>query len=174
MSLIVVRRRPGVACAWQGLLSFRGQVYPCSLGRSGIVSRKFEGDGGTPSGRFKVLYGYHRRDRFRFPISELPMIGIRNDDGWCDEPNHPSYNSPVSLPHPASHEEMMRSDRLYDVCLVLDYNIHPRARARGSAIFFHLTREDLGPTEGCIAIEPAAMKRLLPDISWRTQILICP
>ncbi len=95
--------------------------------------------------------------------------------GWCDAPSDPCYNRPVALPFRASHEKMLRTDRLYDVCIVLDWNFSRRARNRGSAIFMHLTREDRGPTQGCIALDPALMRRLLPALlSGRIAIKVLP
>jgi L,D-peptidoglycan transpeptidase YkuD (ErfK/YbiS/YcfS/YnhG family) len=67
---------------------------------------------------------------------------------------------------------MLRGDRLYDFCLVLDWNIRPRRRNGGSAIFLHLARPGFQPTEGCIAIERRAMLRLLPHLSRRTVLNI--
>ena len=64
----------------------------------------------------------------------------------------------------------MREDRLYDFCLVLDWNIRPRRRNGGSAIFMHLSRPGFRPTEGCIAVERRVMLRLLPHLSRRTAI----
>ena len=47
---------------------------------------------------------------------------------------------------------MLSADDLYDACIVLDWNIRPRRRGRGSAIFFHLARPDFTPTQGCVAV----------------------
>jgi L,D-peptidoglycan transpeptidase YkuD (ErfK/YbiS/YcfS/YnhG family) len=71
----------------------------------------------------------------------------------------------VRLPARARHEELARSDGLYDVVLVLDHNQRPRVRGHGSAIFFHLTRNGDDPTAGCVAIARAQMLRLLPRLS---------
>jgi L,D-peptidoglycan transpeptidase YkuD (ErfK/YbiS/YcfS/YnhG family) len=71
----------------------------------------------------------------------------------------------VRLPFRFSHEEMWRQDELYDVVIVLDWNIAPRRKDRGSAIFFHCARPDYGPTAGCVAIAPADMRRLLPRLA---------
>ena len=60
------------------------------------------------------------------------------------------------------------ADRLYDYCLVLDWNISPRRRGRGSAIFFHLARPGFTPTQGCVAVTAKVMARLLPYLSDRT------
>lgn len=73
---------------------------------------------------------------------------------WCDEPRNANYNRLVKAPFALSHEEMMRKDGLYDVCLVLDWNITARSRNRGSAIFMHLIRPGYEPTAGCVALHP--------------------
>lgn len=92
--------------------------------------------------------------------------------GWCDAPSDRNYNRAVALPYPASHERMQRADRVYDVCLVLDYNIRPRRRGAGSAIFFHVAKPGLLPTEGCVAVSPNVMARLLPRLSARTVLRV--
>ena len=68
---------------------------------------------------------------------------------------------------------MLRVDHLYDICIVLDWNISERRRNRGSAIFLHIARPGLQPTEGCIAVSPATMRRLLPHIARGTRLRIC-
>ena len=73
-----------------------------------------------------------------------------------------NYNRPVRLPYAASHERLRRDDRLYDICVVLDWNVRQRRRNLGSAIFLHLARPGYQPTEGCIAVSPATMRGILP------------
>ena len=160
---LIVRRKPGLV-KHKGLISTPYGTFGCRLGKSGITTNKREGDGATPSGSFEILCGYFRNDRIRRPKTTLPMDEIDLNDGWCDEPAHPAYNRPVRLPFSASHEKMFRDDRLYNVCLVLDYNVSERMRGRGSAIFFHLTSVKRGPTQGCVAVEPDLMLRLLEQI----------
>jgi L,D-peptidoglycan transpeptidase YkuD (ErfK/YbiS/YcfS/YnhG family) len=67
---------------------------------------------------------------------------------------------------------MWRADHLYDVVGVLDYNIRPRVRGRGSAIFFHIATDDLTPTAGCVALRARDMARLLPRLARRVTLLI--
>ncbi|MEM7215937.1 MAG: L,D-transpeptidase family protein [Pseudomonadota bacterium] len=169
----MVKRKPGRNPA-AGLLMIGNRAISCRLGRSGIRCRKVEGDGSTPAGKFAILFGYYRRDRIRKPATRIILRNIRPEDGWCDDPGSPNYNKPVKLPLSASHEMMCRNDRLYDVCIVLDYNINPVIRRRGSAIFFHQTSPELKPTEGCVAIDPKEMRRLLPMVSNKTVVRILP
>jgi L,D-peptidoglycan transpeptidase YkuD (ErfK/YbiS/YcfS/YnhG family) len=95
----------------------------------------------------------------------LPIRPVRPSDGWCDDPSSAAYNRQVTLPIRAGHEKLWRADRLYDLVIVLDYNIHPRRKNLGSAIFLHCARPDFAPTEGCVALRPDDLRRLLPRLS---------
>ena len=57
---------------------------------------------------------------------------------------------------------MWRDDRLYDVVLILDWNLTSRVRGRGSAIFLHVEPDGSNGTQGCIGIEPVLFRRLAP------------
>jgi L,D-peptidoglycan transpeptidase YkuD (ErfK/YbiS/YcfS/YnhG family) len=169
LRLLTVRARPGVPA--QGLLNVGGVVFPCALGPGGISTGKREGDGTTPLGAMRLLYGYVRGDRFA-RRSPLPLEPITPALGWCEVSDDRNYNRPVNLPYAASHERMLRADNLYDACIVLDWNIMPRRRGRGSAIFFHLARPGFTPTQGCVAVSHAVMARLLPRLSRRTVMVV--
>jgi L,D-peptidoglycan transpeptidase YkuD (ErfK/YbiS/YcfS/YnhG family) len=164
--LLTVRPRPGVAT--QGLLNIGdGVVLACALGSGGISALKREGDGATPLAGMRLLYGYVR-DRGFGRRSLLRLDRIRADLGWCEVPEDRNYNRPVRIPYGASHETMLRHDELYDACIVLDWNMRPRRRGCGSAIFFHLARPGFQPTAGCVAVSRAVMARLLPLLSRQT------
>jgi L,D-peptidoglycan transpeptidase YkuD (ErfK/YbiS/YcfS/YnhG family) len=169
LPLLTVRARPGRPS--QGLMNVSGMVIPCALGRGGITANKREGDGGTPLGNMRILSGYFRRGRIA-PVTKLRMQPISPSLGWCEVPDDRNYNRPVKMPYRVSHERMLRDDRLYDACLVLDWNIRPRRRSRGSAIFFHLARPGFMPTAGCVAVTAQAMRRLLPLVSRQTVLRV--
>jgi len=162
LAALTLRSRPGDPT--RGILVGRGLAIPCAMGRGGIRALKREGDGATPRARLRTVGGYVRPGTCR-AASRLPLEQIRPDLGWCDAPDDRNYNRPVRLPYSASHERMWREDGLYDFCLVLDWNIRPRRRNAGSAIFLHLARPGYRPTEGCIAVSRADMRRLLPLVS---------
>ncbi|MGB3503014.1 MAG: L,D-transpeptidase family protein [Mesorhizobium sp.] len=168
--MIVVRRKPGNPS--QGLLVFDGRVFRCALGKGGTSSRKREGDGATPIASMRLLSGYFRRDGVVARRTNLPLAPIHARLGWCDAPADRNYNRPVTLPYAASHETMRRKDRLYDICIVLDWNITPRHRGGGSAIFMHLARPGYLPTEGCVALALRDMARLLPHLSRHTVVKV--
>lgn len=170
LATLTVRARPGVPT--QGLMNIGcGVVFPCALGRGGISAAKREGDGATPLGPMRLLSGYVRDRRFA-RRSALALARIAPDLGWCEVPDDRNYNRPVRIPYRASHETMLRPDGLYDAVIVLDWNIMPRRRGRGSAIFFHLARPGFSPTAGCVAVTHAVMARLLPRLSRRTVLKV--
>jgi L,D-peptidoglycan transpeptidase YkuD (ErfK/YbiS/YcfS/YnhG family) len=167
---IVVRPKPGNRS--QGLLSINGRVRVCALGRGGIRAIKREGDGGTPLARMRLLACYVRADHVVNRQTLLPQERISAKLGWCEVPFDRNYNRPVSLPYPVSHETMRRKDSLYDIVIVMDWNIRPRKRNGGSAIFFHVARPGLTPTEGCVALPGDVMRRLLSGLSDKTVLTV--
>lgn len=175
LSRLVATRMPRQAQA-QGILLGRfhagAVVVPCALGQAGIKQDKREGDHATPAGKFRLLSGFFRDDRGPRKASLLPMRRISQRDGWCDDPQSALYNRRVILPSAARHEKLWRTDGLYDLVIVLDFNIHPRQKNRGSAIFLHCCRQGYAPTEGCVALRPADLRRLLPRLSRKVVLTI--
>ncbi len=167
---IVVRKRPGHIT--QGLLTVAGKTYICALGKGGIRALKREGDGATPLGAFHILSGFYRADHVRLRSAAVPMTQLIARSGWCDDVSDRNYNRFVELPYPASHETMLRNDALYDLVLVLDYNVKPRKKSLGSAIFFHVARAGYEPTEGCVALPYAVLKKMMPHLFARTVLRI--
>lgn len=169
IEILRVLARPGRA---RGILFAGPFRIPCALGPAGVVRRKREGDGGTPAGRFRLLWGYFRPDRPRAAAGGVPLRPLRRDTGWCEDPASRNYNRPVRAPSRDATDRMWRQDGLYDLVFVLDQNFSQRAKGRGSAVFFHHARPDLSPTAGCVAISPAAMRRLAPRLSRRALLVV--
>ncbi len=144
----------------------------CALGRSGVTHLKREGDGATPAGRLRLLSLIVRPDRGPLPRAALRRRVLRRNDGWCEDRESGSYNRPIRLPSAAGHETMWRDDRLYDVVGVLDWNLSPRVRRRGSAIFLHLARPGYAPTAGCIALNRRDLGLLLAAAGPRPVFLV--
>jgi L,D-peptidoglycan transpeptidase YkuD (ErfK/YbiS/YcfS/YnhG family) len=170
--LATLRVLPRAGDRARGWLTAGALRIPCALGPAGIVRRKREADGGTPAGKFRLLWAYFRPDRPRPAAGGLPMRPLRRDSGWCEDPRSPRYNRPVRLPAADCTDAMWRADDLYDLTIVLDQNFTRRARGAGSAIFFHLARPGLTATAGCVAIREADMRRLLPRLSRGAVMII--
>ncbi|NLR99227.1 L,D-transpeptidase [Rhizobium sp. P38BS-XIX] len=169
-STIIVRPAPGKKT--RALVQVGSLTIPAAIGRSGRSILKREGDGATPIAAMKLLYGFTRGDQVQLPQTGLPMRRIRKDMLWCDQSGDANYNRLVKAPFKPSHEDMRRGDGLYDICLVLDWNIGSRRRNRGSAIFFHLIRPGYEPTAGCVAISLRDMRRILPLLRKGTTVRV--
>jgi L,D-peptidoglycan transpeptidase YkuD (ErfK/YbiS/YcfS/YnhG family) len=163
--------------ATQGWLTLGWLRLPCALGRSGRLYRKAEGDGGTPIGRWRFRAVRYRADqsaRPRVGTHDLPVKPVRQSDGWCDARGDRNYNRWVKRPYPASSETLWRDDRVYDLIVILDHNERPRIQGGGSAIFMHVARPRLTPTEGCIALHAHHLRRLLSALKPGTRLRILP
>lgn len=159
------------ASAQRGFVELGPFRLPCALGQTGIRALKREGDGATPRGRFPLRFAFYRPDAGR-PKAALPLKAMRRSSGWCDSATDRNYNRAVALPYPASAERMWRSDGLYDVVVVVGYNERPRVKGRGSAIFMHVARDGLNPTEGCVALRLGDLRRLLAVLPRNSEIVI--
>ena len=151
-------------------LTWRGENYRCAIGKSGISNNKREGDGTTPAGTFPLLRVLHRPDRVSQPTTELPVLELKSNDGWCNDPTHQSYNQPVTLPYAASHEKLWRADPIYDIIVIIGHNSAPAVPFRGSAIFLHVAKASFEPTEGCIAVDLMDLLEILRTCSKQTLI----
>lgn len=167
---IQVRAKPK---AIQGTLKFASSTYECMVGKSGIVSPKFEGDGGTPAGLFHLREVRYRADRINAPSSGLPVFKSKPTDGWCDDPEDVAYNRVVTLPYQSDAESMWRDDHLYDVLGVIGYNDAPVVAGAGSAIFLHVMRpptDDNRSTTGCVSLKIEDVLAVLAKCTPSTMI----
>jgi L,D-peptidoglycan transpeptidase YkuD (ErfK/YbiS/YcfS/YnhG family) len=148
--------------------------FPCALGRNGRRTGKREGDGATPIGEFPLRSIRYRPDRGPRPPTWLSATPLRPNDGWCDAAEDRNYNRPVRHPYPASAEEMWRADGLYDLVVVMGYNDRPRVKGRGSAVFMHVARPGMLPTEGCVALTRPHLERLLQAVRRGAVVSVRP
>jgi L,D-peptidoglycan transpeptidase YkuD (ErfK/YbiS/YcfS/YnhG family) len=144
-----------------GRLRWSQGSAPAAAGRAGVKADKREGDGATPAGTFPLVAVLYRRDRIAPPTSHLPVRPLAPSDGWVDEPADAQYNRLVQLPYPASAEQMWRDDELYDVLVIIGYNMDPVVPGAGSAIFLHVATPDFTPTAGCIAVSKDVLVGLI-------------
>jgi L,D-peptidoglycan transpeptidase YkuD (ErfK/YbiS/YcfS/YnhG family) len=168
-TIIVQVDQPDSPLGWARLGERR---WRCTVGAGGIREDKVEGDAATPVGTFPLRRIYFRNDRLVLPKVRLPARPIAEHDGWCDDPRSPSYNRLVRIPNEWSHEKMWREDGLYDLVVVVGYNDDPPEGEWGSAIFLHLAREDLSPTQGCVAFGRDDLLELVTLIGPQTKLQV--
>ena len=155
-----------------GYLTYKNLKFRCALGKAGVKKKEKEGDNITPKGIFKINKIYYRPDKIKNFTSVLKKIKIKRNMGWCDDPKSNFYNQQIKLPSKFSYEKLYRSDNLYDIILVLDYNINPIIKNKGSAIFIHIAKNSYKKTKGCIALKKKHLVKLISQIKINTKIKI--
>jgi L,D-peptidoglycan transpeptidase YkuD (ErfK/YbiS/YcfS/YnhG family) len=168
--LIRVRVRPGSPT--QGILLAAPVAMRVVLGRSGVRANKFEGDGATPRGHFRLLRLWWRADRFPRPSTLLPARRITPEIAWCEDPGDRRYNRPFRRSAAESGDRLWRDDSLYDLVIEIDHNTRPRKARRGSAVFVHIARPQSSPTAGCVALRMADLRHLLARVGPNTRLTI--
>ena len=144
----------------------------CALGKRGIGYKRKEGDLITPKGTYKVKYILYRKDRVKKIQTKIKKIAIRKDMGWCDDPKSRDYNKLIKLPYAYSYEKIFRKENNYDIILILNYNMNPVIKNKGSAIFIHIAKKKFKKTEGCIALKKIHLLKVIKRINKNTTIKI--
>ena len=153
-------------------LTYNRYKAKCALGKRGIGYKKKEGDLITPKGLYKIKYILYRKDRIKKINSKFKKIAIKKNSGWCDDPQSKEYNKLIKLPSKYSYEKLYKRENIYDVILVLDYNMSPIIKNKGSAIFIHCSFLNNKKTAGCIALKKNDIFFLLKNLSHKTYIKI--
>jgi L,D-peptidoglycan transpeptidase YkuD (ErfK/YbiS/YcfS/YnhG family) len=155
-----------------GYLKYKNLKFRCALGEAGIKKKEKEGDNVTPKGIFKIIKMYYRSDKIKNITTGIKKIKIKKNMGWCDDPSSDLYNQQIKLPNTYSHEKLYRNDNLYDLILVLNYNINPTKKYKGSAIFIHIAKNSYKKTKGCIALKRKHLIELISKIKKNTKIKV--
>jgi L,D-peptidoglycan transpeptidase YkuD (ErfK/YbiS/YcfS/YnhG family) len=134
--------------------------------KEGEEPEKFEGDGRTPAGFFRIGAS------FGFGPSTRPgYIELKAGETVCvEDPSSPFYNRITKRSAIGSVEaDDMRSSSVYRSGLFVEYP-SDRATRRGSCILIHIwSAPDLG-TAGCVGL-PEARVRVLQDFSQAGAVL---
>ena len=153
-------------------LKFKNLKFKCALGKAGIRKKKIEGDNITPKGTFEIVKIYYRGDRIKKIYSKIKLFKINKKMGWCNDPISKKYNQLIKLPSKYTHEKLHRRDNVYDLVIVLNYNMRPIVKNKGSAIFIHVTKKNYKKTAGCIALKKNHLIRLVKNIRNKTKVII--
>jgi L,D-peptidoglycan transpeptidase YkuD (ErfK/YbiS/YcfS/YnhG family) len=155
-----------------GQLKYKDLKFKCALGKAGVGKKRFEGDNITPKGTHKIIQIYYRKDRIKKISSKFKLIKINKNMGWCNDPRSEKYNQLIKLPSKYTHERLFRKDNLYDLILVLNYNINPIIKNKGSAIFMHIAKKKYKKTAGCIGLKKSDLLKLIKIIKKKTKVII--
>ena len=144
----------------------------CAVGKRGIGYKRKEGDLISPIGEYKIKFILYRKDRIEKIQTKLRKIVIKKTMGWCNDFSSKKYNQLISLPCIHKHEKLFKIENIYDIILVLNYNMKPIIKNKGSAIFIHVAKKNYKKTEGCIAIKKRELLKILKKINTNTKVMI--
>jgi L,D-peptidoglycan transpeptidase YkuD (ErfK/YbiS/YcfS/YnhG family) len=153
-------------------LTYKNYKVKCALGKRGIGNKRREGDFITPRGNFKIKYILYRKDRIKRIQSKIKKIIIKKNMGWCDDPLSKNYNKLIKIPSEYNYEKLYKKDNVYDIILVLNYNMNPVVKNKGSAIFIHVTKANYKKTEGCVAIKKVHLLKIIKELKKNIKIKI--
>ena len=153
-------------------ITYGNYKVKCAVGKRGIKKKKKEGDLSTPKGTFQVKKVYYRHDKVKNLKTCFKKIVIRKNMGWCDDPRSNRYNKLIKYPFKYKSEKLFRADNTYDIILVLNFNMNPVKKNKGSAIFIHIAKKGFQPTQGCIALNKSEMIKLVKSIKKNTVVKI--
>tara|TARA_A100001011_G_scaffold80519_1_gene83600 strand:- start:1190 stop:1702 length:513 start_codon:yes stop_codon:yes gene_type:complete len=154
------------------LILLNNYKIKCAIGKRGITNKKIEGDKCTPKGRFKLKYIFYRKDRVKNISSNIKLIPIKKNYGWCDDINSKFYNKLIKFPFKFKAEKLYLNENIYDIIIVIDYNLKPVRKKKGSAIFLHVAKKNYQATLGCIALSKRDLRYLVSSIKKNTFLKI--
>jgi len=153
-------------------LTFEKKKYKCSVGKYGLTRKKKEGDCKTPIGTFSIVKCLYRPDRIKKPDTNIPCKKIYKNSAWCDDTKSKYYNKMIKVPSKFQYEKLFRKDDCYNIILVLNYNMSPIIKGKGSAIFIHIAKKNYKPTRGCVAIKMQNLFEILKKINKSSKVII--
>ena len=154
------------------ILTYDNYKVKCAIGKRGIGIKKREGDLITPKGIFKIKEIFYRKDRIKNLSTKIRKIIIKKNMGWCDDPNSKKYNQLIRYPFKFNSERLYRSDNIYDIIIVLNFNMSPVKKNKGSAIFIHIAKNKFSSTKGCIALKKNELKKMIKFLTKTTLVKI--
>ena len=153
-------------------LTYNNYKVKCAIGKRGIGNKIKEGDLITPKGEYKIKFILYRKDRLKILSTKIKKINIKKNMGWCDDPSSKKYNQLVYLPFLYKHEKLFIKENIYDIILVLDYNMNPVKKNKGSAIFIHVAKKNYAKTRGCVAISKVSLIKIIQKLKIKTKVQI--
>ena len=117
-------------------LTYQNNKVKCAIGKRGIGKKQKEGDEITPRGTFRIKNILYRKDKINNLRSIIKKTPIEKNMGWCDDPKSKDYNKLIKYPFNYTSEKLYKSDNIYDIILVLNFNMYPIKKIKGVLFLF--------------------------------------
>lgn len=153
--------------------------FKVNLGVKGLVSpeEKIEGDLKTPTGYYPITFAFGKKNDL---TTHLDFMEIGKNHIWISDTTSSKYNTIVidndgKYTNNKVNEKLFRNDDLYDYAIVIDYNVDPVVKGKGSAIFMHIQRSENHRTAGCVSMSKEDIVKLIEwlDSAKHPHIYLC-
>ncbi len=131
------------------------------VGSMGVSRSSREGSCETPFGLYGVGDAFYIDNK---PETSLDTFQVTEDTYWVDDPNSEFYNKRVEGTQEKdwnSAEHMIEYYQSYRYGFVIEFNTQNIIPGKGSAIFFHISRN---PTAGCVGVSDTMMLEYLKKL----------
>lgn len=145
-----------------------GAPIKVNLGKNGIsnLGKKREGDGTVPAGCYSIYRAFGYDENIK---TGLDFQVVNDRHLWICKPTDDKYNTMIEdtegqyieISDKNTYEKLRRSDVLYKYAIVVEYNVNPVVKGKGSAVFIHIERRAYSSTAGCIAMPENNILELL-------------
>lgn len=155
-----------------------GEPITVAIGKTGLawgiglhptthpMPYKVEGDKKSPAGIFSLGTAFGFAPDSEMNHLKIEYLQLDENTEAVDDALSCYYNSIVNTKEIACDwcsSEKMAKESLYKIGLVINHNFPNPQRGDGSAIFFHIWRDEHSPTVGCTAMNE---KNLTAILAW--------
>lgn len=139
--------------------------YEVNTAVKGIATpgKKKEGDLMLPSGFYSIPFAFGYENNVK---TKMDFVVLNQNHLWVCDPSSKKYNNMIedkdgTFKKNPQNEVLRRTDHLYKYAIVINYNVNPIVKGKGSAIFIHVNRSENSNTAGCISISEDKIIELL-------------
>ncbi len=131
------------------------------VGKNGVSANSCEGDYCTPKGLFSLGFAFGTESMYGLDVEYRQING---NCYWVDDSESPLYNQWVESNNITwnSAEHLADYPVAYKYGIVINYNMNPVIKYKGSAIFLHCMTGSY--TAGCVAVPESDMLYILNHI----------
>ena len=131
------------------------------VGKNGVSENSMEGDYKTPKGKFSLGFAFGTE---KMNDLSIEYRQINNNCYWVDDSESPLYNKWVETENITwnSAEHMSDYPECYKYGVVINYNMDPVEKYKGSAIFLHCMSGEY--TAGCVGVPEDTMLFILKNL----------
>ena len=121
-------------------LTYKNYKVKCCIGKRGIGNKRKEGDLITPKGNLKLNIFYTEKIELKEFNLKLKKLLLKKIWAGVMIPIK-DYNKLIKIPSEYSYEKLYKKENVYDIILVLNYNMNPVLKIKVVQYLFMLRKK---------------------------------